>query len=222
MPSLSWFGSMFQCFRCLFQMTFPDDCFGSLFQMTINCCDIHFTYILLHMANLLNRWLFRMRVSDDYSGLLFWLTISDAYFRWLFRMTISDAYFSWLFQMTGLDYRSRWTFRMLVRNSTADSYFTDQFVFPHSIPISTNHSTDWSHDWFVLERRLPTAELWPRSSLIFLTEHLRWLLLSKMWLSLQFAVSRESSYVEDFLLLLFQQKKGNILIVFKYLLFSQA
>ena len=132
-----------------------------------NVSDAYFRWLFrMTVSDHCSRWLFRMPVLDDYSGLLFWLTILDAYFRWLFRMTISDAYFSWLFQMTGLDYRSRWIFRMLVRNSTADSYFTDQFVFPRSIPISTNHSTDWSHDWFVFEGRLPTAELWPRSLLI--------------------------------------------------------
>ena len=103
--------------------------------------------------NYFSRGLFRMSVSDDCSGLLFRMTISDAYFRWLFQMTISD-------------YCSRWIFRMLVCNSTTDSYSSDQFVFPRSIPISTNHSTDWSHDWFVFERWLPTAELWPRSPLI--------------------------------------------------------
>ena len=48
------------------------------------------------------------------------------------------------------------------RNSTIDSYFSDQIVFPRPIPISDNHSTDWSDDWFVSERQLPTAELWPQ------------------------------------------------------------
>ena len=123
----------------LFRITVPDDYFGCLFQMTI--------------PDYCSGWLFRMPISDDFS-------------RWLFRMTISDAYFRLLFQMTVSDYCSRWIFRMLVRNSTADSYFTDQFVFPRSIPISTNHSTDESHNWFVFERRLPTAELWPRYHLI--------------------------------------------------------
>ena len=33
----------------------------------------------------------------------------------------------------------RWLFRMTVRNSTTDSYFSDQFVFPRSILISSNH-----------------------------------------------------------------------------------
>ena len=122
--------------------------FGSMFQ----CSDAYFRWLFrITVSDHCSRWLFRMPVSDDYSGLLF-------------RMTISDAYSRWLFQMTVTDYSCRWfTVRMLVRNSTADSYFTDQFVFPRSIPISTNYSTDWSDDWFVFERRLPTAELWPRS-----------------------------------------------------------
>ena len=188
-------------------MTILDDRFGLLLQMTIS--DACF------------RWLFRIIVQDDYFGCLFQMTFPDDCSEWLFPIPPNGC-FGLLFQMNIPDVCFRWLFRITFRNSTTDSYLSDQFVFPISIPISTNHSTDWSHDWFVLERRLPTAELWPRSSLIFLTEHLRWLLLSKMWLSLQFAVSRESSYVEDFLLLLFQQKKGNILIVFKYLLFSQA
>ena len=108
------------------------------------------------------RWLFWMTVSDYCSRWLFRMLVSDEYSGLLFRMTIPDAYFRWLFQMTISDYCSRWIFRMLVCNSTTDSYFSDQFVFSWSIPISTNRSTDWSHDWFVFERRLPTAELWPR------------------------------------------------------------
>ena len=112
LSSLSWIGSMFLCFGRLFQMTFPDDCFGSLFQVTIS--DACF------------RWLFR-------------ITVPDYYFRCLFQMTFPDDCFGLLFQMTVSDYCSRWIFQMLVRNSTADSYFT---AFPWSTPISTNHSTD--------------------------------------------------------------------------------
>ena len=40
----------------------------------------------------------------------------------------------------------------------------------------------------------------------FLTEHLLWLLLSKMWLALQFSIFRVSSFIEDFLLISLQQK----------------
>ena len=40
----------------------------------------------------------------------------------------------------------------------------------------------------------------------FLTEHLRWLLLSKMWLALQFSIFYVSPFIEDFLLISFQQK----------------
>ena len=85
----------------LFRITVPDDYFGCLFQMTI--------------PDYCSGWLFRMTISDDFS-------------RWLFRMTISDAYSRWLFQMTVSDYSCRWfTVRMLVRNSTADSYFNKSF-----------------------------------------------------------------------------------------------
>ena len=40
----------------------------------------------------------------------------------------------------------------------------------------------------------------------FLTEHLRWLLLSKMWLTLQFSIFHVSSFAEYFLLISFQEK----------------
>ena len=111
-------------------------------------------------------WLFRMPVSDDFSGWLFRMTISDDYSGYLIEMTVSDNYFVWLFRMLISDDFSRWLFRMTVRDSTTDWYFSDQFVFPRPIPISTNHSADWSQDWFAFERQLPTAELWPRSPLI--------------------------------------------------------
>ena len=52
----------------------------------------------------------------------------------------------------------------------------------------------------------------------FLTEHHWWLLLSKMWLVLQFSIFPLYSFIEDSLFILFQQKneikKGNILIQF--------
>ena len=141
-----YFGWLFRmtvsdaCFRWLFRTTVSDDCFGCLFQMTFrDGC---------------SGWLFRMTISDDYSRCLIQMTVPDDYFVRLFPMLISDDF-------------SRSLFRMTVRDSTTDSYFSDQFVFPRPIPISTNHSADWSHDWFVFERRLPTAELWPRSPLIF-------------------------------------------------------
>ena len=113
-------------------------------------------------------WLFRITVPDDYFWCLFQMPISDDFSRWLFQMTVGCL------RITVSDYCSRWIFRMLVSNdffgwlfvSTTDSCFSGQSIFPRSIPISTYHSTDWSHDWFVFERRLPTAELWPRSPLI--------------------------------------------------------
>ena len=40
----------------------------------------------------------------------------------------------------------------------------------------------------------------------FLTEHLWWLLLSKMWLTLQFSIFLVSSFIEDFLFISFQQE----------------
>ena len=46
----------------------------------------------------------------------------------------------------------------------------------------------------------------------FLTEHIRWLPLSKMWLALQVSIFHVSSFIEDFLFISFQQnneiKKG--------------
>ena len=116
-----------------------------------------------------------MPVSVDFSGLLFRMTILDAYFRCLFQMTFPDDCrmppndcFRLLFQMNISDACFKWLFRMTVGNSTTDSYFSGQSVFPRSIPISTYHSTDWSHGRFVFERRLSTAELWPRSPLILI------------------------------------------------------
>ena len=109
--------------------------------------------------------MFRMPVSDDFYGWLFRMTISDDYSGCLFQMTVTDDYFVCLFRMSISDDFSRLLFRMTVRDSTTDSYISDQFVFPWPIPISSNHSADWSHDWFVFERQLPTAELWPRSPL---------------------------------------------------------
>ena len=123
-----------------------------------------------------------MPVSVDYSGLLFRMTILDAYFRCLFQITFPDV---GCLRMTVSDYCSRWIFRMLVSNdffgwlfvSTTDSCFSGQSIFPRSIPISTYHSTDWSHDWFVFERQLPTAELWPRSPLILNYSEFVWVVL---------------------------------------------
>ena len=59
----------------------------------------------------------------------------------------------------------------------------------------------------------------------FLIKHLQWLLLSKMWLALQFSIFHMSSFIEDFLVISFQQKnfkKGNTLIEFKHLTFSRV
>ena len=110
-------------------------------------------------------WLLRITVPEDCFACLFQMTIPDYCSGWLFWMPPNDC-FGLLFEMNILDACFRWLFRMTVSNSTTDSYFSDQFVFPRSIPISTNHSADWSHDWFDFERRFPTAELWPRTSLI--------------------------------------------------------
>ena len=102
-------------------------------------------------------WLLRITVPEDCFGCLFQMTISDYCSGWLFWMPPNDC-FGLLFQMNIFDACFRWLFRMTVPNSTTDLYFSDQFVFPRSIPISTNHSADWSHDWFVFERRLPTED----------------------------------------------------------------
>ena len=136
-------------FRWLFRMTVSDDFSGWLFRMTISG-DYSGCLFQITVPDDYFEWLFRMPVSYDCSRWLFRMTIPDACFRWLFRMTVWDAYFRWLFQMT-------------VRDSTTESYFSDELLFPQPIPISTNHLTGWSHDWFVFERRLPTAELWPWS-----------------------------------------------------------
>ena len=85
LSSLSWFGSMLPCFGCLFQMTFPDECFGLLLQMTIDVCF---------------RWLFRFTVPDNYFGCLFRMTFLDACSELLFRMPISDDFSRWLFRIT--------------------------------------------------------------------------------------------------------------------------
>ena len=119
-------------------MTDSDDYFGWLFRMTV--MDACF------------RWLFRMTVL---------VTISDGYFRCLIQVTVPDNYLGWLFRMLISDDCSRWLFRILfrclflttvrmtVRDSTTDLYFSDQFIFPRPIRISTNHSADWYHDWFL-------------------------------------------------------------------------
>ena len=112
--------------------------------------------------------IFYLSIPNDWFRLIFCVTVSDDCFRWLFRMTVPDDYFGWLFRMSVSDDCSRWMFRMTVRDSTTDSYFSDQFVFPRPVPISTNHSADWSHEWLVFERPLPTGELWPWSLLILM------------------------------------------------------
>ena len=128
--------------ECLFQMSFPDSCSVWQFRMTV--------------SDYCSRWLFRMPISEHFSRWLFRMTIrmtiSDYCSRRLFRMPVSDDFSGWLFVIP-----------RPFCNSATDPYFNEQFVFPRPIPISTNHSTDWSDDWFVLERRLPTAELWPRT-----------------------------------------------------------
>ena len=167
LSSLDWFGSMFQCFGCLFQMTFPDDCFGLLFRMTISENAYFRRLFQMALPDDNFGWLFRMTVPDDYFEWLFWMPISKDFSRWLFRMTI---------RMTVLDYCSRWLFRMPVSddfsrwlfviprpfcNSTTDSSFNEQFVFPRLIPISSNHSIDWPttdsflNDGFLLQNYDP-------------------------------------------------------------------
>ena len=110
-------------------------------------------------------WLFRMTVLDACYRWLFWMIVPDHYFRWLFWMAKVDDFSRWLFWVLISDDFSRWLFLMTVRDPRNDSYFSNQFVFPQPFRISTNYSADWSHDWFVFERRLPTAELWPWSPL---------------------------------------------------------
>ena len=157
------------CSRWLFRMSIsddcPDDCSGWLFWMPISD-DFSRWLFRMTIPDAYLRWLFRMTIPDDFSRWLYRMTISDNYSGCLFQMTVPDDCSGWLLRMSILGDFSRWLFRMTVRDSTTDSYFSDQFVFPRPIPISTNHSANWSHDWFVFGRRLPTAELWPRSPLI--------------------------------------------------------
>ena len=132
--------------------------------------------------------MFYLSIPDDWIRWLFWMTVLDACFRWLFQMTVLDDYFRWLFQMPISDDFSRWVFWMTVCDSMTDSYFTEQFLFPRLIPISINHSADWSHNnWFIFERRLPTAELWPWSHLIL--KNWAWTFIHTSW-ALQYVSER--------------------------------
>ena len=165
---------MFKCFGCLFQMTLSDYCSRWLFRTTILYAysRLHFQMTFLDYCS---RWLLRMPLSDDFS-------------RWLFRfimfglLFISDGYFAWICSSEevkwkrGLDHllfnrrlrssTAPWNFKQPLRNSTTNSYFSDQFVFSdfsdrfrfaRPIYISTNQ--------FVFQQRFPTAELWRRSPL---------------------------------------------------------
>ena len=123
----------------------------------------------------------QMTVSDDCFGLLFLMTTLDDCFGCLFQSTFPDDNFGycfrWRFRMTILDRarllicRPEWNIRTELtkrqngnefsnfhyliprpfRNSTTDSYFSDQFVFRPPIPILTNQ---WFNDWFEFEWRL--------------------------------------------------------------------
>ena len=103
--------------------------------------------------------IFYLSLPDDWFRWLFWMTVSDARSKWLFRMTVWDDYFGWLFWMPISDDCSRWLFRMPISDDFSRWLFVIRI-------LSTNYSADWSHDWLVFERRLPTVELWPRSPLI--------------------------------------------------------
>ena len=135
-----------------------------------------------------SRWPFWITVPDDYFGCLFQMTFPDDCLDsycldcCLFRMAILDGYSAWICSSEevkwkrGLDHllfnrrlrssTAPWNFKQPLRNSTTNSYFSDQFVFSdfsdrfrfaRPIYISTNQ--------FVFQQRFPTAELWRRSPL---------------------------------------------------------
>ena len=151
-------------------MAFPDDCFGLLFQGTIS--DAYFRWqFRMTVSDYCSRWLFRVRASDYFSGWLFGLllfgllSISGNSFEWLFRMIDLHEFTKWKWSLdhlltTTLHLNGSFVISRPFHNSTTESYFSDQFIFPRLIPISTNH---WSDDWFAFERWLPTAELRPNS-----------------------------------------------------------
>ena len=161
--------------RWLFRIIVPYDYFGRLFWMLI--------------PDYTSRWPFWITVPDDYFGCLFQMTFPDDCLDsycldcCLFRMAILDGYSAWICSSEevkwkrGLDHllfnrrlsssTAPWNFKQPLRNSTTNSYFSDQFVFSdfsdrfrfaRPIYISTNQ--------FVFERRFPTAELWPWSPLM--------------------------------------------------------
>ena len=121
--------------------------YKDLFTSTIVENDIFYFAIPGDCFDYCSRWLFWMSIPvdwiDDYidQKRLYGSEVSTTYY-------LNDAF----------------AVERLLCNSTTDSYFSDRFIFPWPIPISTNH---WPDDWFIFERELPTAKLWPRSPLLF-------------------------------------------------------
>ena len=121
--------------------------YKDLFTSTIVENDIFYLAIPGDCFDYCSRWLFWMSIPvdwfDDYidQKRLYGSEVSTTYY-------LNDAF----------------AVERLLCNSTTDSYFSDRFVFLWPIPISTNH---WPDDWFIFERELPTAKLWPRSPLLF-------------------------------------------------------
>ena len=144
MSSLSWFGSMLPCFGCLFQMTFPDECFGLLLQMTIDVCF---------------RWLFRFTVPDNYFGCLFRMTFLDACSELLFRMPISDDFSRWLFRITVPDeyFGCLFVIPGLILILATNSYFHGRFLFQPIIRLIGPTTDSFLNDGFLLKNYGPNA-----------------------------------------------------------------
>ena len=143
MSSLSWSGSMFQCFGCLFQTTFPDHCFGSLFQMT--------------MSDSCFRWLFRITVPNDYFECLFQMTFPGGCSEWLFRMPISDDFSRWLFRITVPDeyFGCLFVIPRLILILPTNSYFHGRFLFQPIIRLMSPTTDSFLNDGFLLQNYGP-------------------------------------------------------------------
>ena len=96
--------------------------------------------------------MFRVPISDYFSGWLFGITVPEDYFGCLFQMTIPDYCSGWLFRMPISDDFSWWLFRITV----PDEYFGCLFVIPRLILILATNSYfhgisyfNQSFDWLV-------------------------------------------------------------------------
>ena len=113
------------------------------------------------------RWLFRMRVSDYFSGWLSRMTVpgdyfgsiqmADGCFRWLFRMTIPDDYSGCLFQMTFPDDCSGWLFviQLQIQILATNSYFHARFLLQPIIRLIGPTTDLFLKDGFLLQNYGP-------------------------------------------------------------------